>query len=154
MNTQVIFIELPIPRKNRYICDITEKLFEEGKAVHIYASQKENALQLSRDLWSWKPDSFIPHSVYFGSEQEPTADEPVVIATKLPASPADVIILHDPLPAEQTKDYTMVIDFAEIYEKQKHIQSRQRFKTFRDTQGFEVKFTKIGAFLQQERIVD
>ncbi len=152
MNTQVIFIELSVPRKNRYICDITEKLYEEGKTVHIFTAQKETALQLSRDLWVWKPDSFVPHAVYFGREEEKTVfEEPVVVLNKLLSTRADVLILHDPLPPEQVKSFELVIDFAEIYEKQKHIESRQRFKAFRDAEGFDVEFTKIGAFLQQKK---
>lgn len=152
MNMQVIFIELSIPRKNRYICDITEKLYEEGKTVHIFAATKEAVMQLSRDLWVWKPASFVPHAVYFGgNEENATFEESIIVLNKLLPKPADVLILHDPLPPEQVKGFELVIDFAEIYEKQKHSESRQRFKAFRDTESFEVQFTKIGAFLQQKR---
>lgn len=151
MSIQVVFIELSVPRKNRYICDITEKLYEQGKQVHIYASQKEAVLQLSRDLWAWKPDSFVPHGVYFGNEQHNLPDEPVMITSVLPEQAAEVLILHDPLSPEKIQGYRQVVDFAELYEKQKHLDSRKRFKAFRDHGGFDVSFTKIGAFLGQKR---
>ncbi len=150
MDSLVVFIELSVPRKNRYICDITEKLYEEGKQIHIYATQKDAVLQLSRDLWIWKPDSFVPHGVYFGKEQSTLPDEPVIVTSILPDQRADVLILHDPLPLEKIKGYSQIIDFAEIYEKQKHVDSRKRFKAFRDSSGFNVMFTKIGVFLGQK----
>ncbi len=144
---KAIFIELPIPKKNRYVCDITEKFYEEGKKVHIYTSKKENALQLSRDLWTWKQNSFVPHTVHFGQEALEADHEPVVITTVKMEEIADAIILFDPLKPEELSDYEMIVDFAEVYDEARRNDSRKRFKAFRDDGRFDVLFTKIGAFL-------
>ncbi len=154
MDTQVVFIELSVPRKNRYVCDITEKLFVQGKKIQIFAGRKDIVLQLSRDLWVWKPDSFIPHGVYFGGPDEPLfEEEPVVVTTKLMPQRSDVLILYDALPVDdELKGFDLIVDFAEIYEKQKHLESRKRYKAFRDAPGFEVQFSKIGAFLREKRL--
>lgn len=148
--SKVVFIELPVARKNRYICEITEKFHEEGKTVHIFTRSKETALQLSRDLWVWKPDSFIPHATYFGGDQTSEIfEEPVVITTRELDSKADALILEEPLEPELVRHYEIIVDFAEVYDEKRKVASRKRYKAFRDSEGFEVGFTKIGAFLKQ-----
>jgi DNA polymerase-3 subunit chi len=145
---KTVFIELPIPKKNRYVCDIAEKFYEEGKKVHIYASKKEDALQLSRDLWVWKQNSFVPHTVHFGQNGLDEDYEPVIITTVKLGGMADAIILFDPLKPEELSGYETVVDFAEVYDETRRNESRKRFKAFRDDGHFEVHFAKIGAFLK------
>ncbi len=148
---QVLFVELSIDKKNHYICDIIEKLYLQGKRIHVFVKERSKALQLNRDLWVWKPDSFIPHITFFeNNENGQHFEEPVVITTRSVPEASDVLILHDPVNLEEARRYPLVIDFAEVYNDQKLNASRQRFKAFRDSGWFEVAFSKLGAFLKNQ----
>jgi len=145
----VLFIELKIASKNKYVCDIAEKLFQNKITVNIYGEGK-NAAQLDNLLWTWKQESFIPHIINDG-QQQPNGH--VILsnsAENLVNSQA--IILNDPLPADVLLNYRLIIDFAEIYHSDKKIESRKRFKMMRDSDNFDIHFTQLGALLAKKSI--
>jgi DNA polymerase-3 subunit chi len=143
----VYFIELAVAQKPKYICEITEKLFNLGKQIHIFANEKKDGRFLDQLLWTWKQDSFIPH----GLAEENEEPEAVQICTgALPATGAEALILNDPLLPDAYAPYSFIIDFAETYDKQKLNASRARFKQIRDSNQFTVDFLKLGAFLGQK----
>lgn len=50
-------------------CQLTEKAFQQGLTVLLHTSKKDISEQLSTQLWSFKPSSFLPHEL----EELPTA---------------------------------------------------------------------------------
>ncbi len=148
---KVVFIELPVARKTRYICDLVEKLYGSGKKIHVIAAEQKTLYQLDRELWTWKPDSFIPHKIIQnGTENNSEPEEKVLLYSKVPAQPADVLIMHDPVPVSQIENYPLIIDFAELYDQTRLQQSRKRYVAFRDSGAFELEVHKLGAFLQSK----
>ena len=145
---KIIFIELPVARKEQYVTDITESLFALNKSIHIFA-QKNNLVALDRLLWVRKPDSFLPHAIFQESDQEnPDLLEPILLIDRPVRLTADVLILHDPLPVDQIGSYELIIDFAELYDQNRLKDSRQRYKVFRDSGRFDLSFEKLGSFLK------
>ena len=146
----VLFIELKIASKNRYICEITEKLFQNDISVNIFAAGK-SALQIDNLLWTWKQESFIPHQLNTGKA---STNGQVNISDSIEnLSATQAIILYDPLPLETLKNYNLIIDFAEIYHSDKKLESRKRFKELRDSQHFDIHFTHLGALLSKQNII-
>ncbi len=142
----VYFIELTVAQKPKYICEITEKFFNLGRQVHIFTNDKKEARFLDQLLWTWKQDSFIPH----GLAEENEEPEAVQICTgTLPSDGAEALILYDPLSPEAFASYSVIVDFAETYDKQKLNAGRTRYKQIRDLNQFEISFLKLGAFLGQ-----
>jgi DNA polymerase-3 subunit chi len=145
----VLFIELKIAAKNRYVCDITEKLFQNNISVTIFAEGK-NASQLDNLLWTWKQESFIPHTI---SQSDKAVNGEVLIASSTDhLASTDAIILHDSLSPDVLQQYKLIIDFAEIYHSDKKVASRQRFKEMRDSNNFDIHFTQLGALLSRKNI--
>jgi DNA polymerase-3 subunit chi len=147
MKSVVYFIELKnSSAKNKYICDITEKLYDSNKKVCIYSPDDFN--QIDNLLWTWKQESFIPHEVGY---QSITGDDPVVICNK-PENLINngVLILQKPLSPNILNTYSLIFDFAEVYNSEKKEESRQRFKEFRDSGKFDVQFMQLGALLAQK----
>ena len=145
----VLFVELKISAKNKYICDITEKLFLNNILVSIYS--KNETSRIDNQLWTWKQESFIPHQIAELNNSEIT--ESVLISndpTKLLNSEA--IILDDPVSFEYLDKYKLIIDFAEVFHSEKKIESRQRYKTMRDSNRFDIHFTQLGAILSKHHI--
>lgn len=145
----VLFIELKIASKGRYICDITEKFFLNNIDVDIYA-RGENAIQLDNLLWTWKQESFIPHTV--NTSPAITGEHVVISNSTDNLYPCTTLLLHDPLPIDAIQKYPLIIDFAEIYHSDKKRESRKRFKELRDSGQFDVRFTQLGAILSKESI--
>ena len=43
------------------VCRLVEKAFRQGHRIHIHLDTAEQARELDDWLWSFRPDSFIPH---------------------------------------------------------------------------------------------
>jgi DNA polymerase III subunit chi len=145
----VIFFELKNASKNRCICDIVEKLYDSNISVTIFSNDKKNAAQLDDLLWTWKQDSFIPHSIAGLTEDS----NPVTINLSGESlSKTQALILADPLPVDSFSFYDLIIDFAEVYHSDKKQESRSRYKLLRDSEKFDLHFLQLGAFLAKEKI--
>jgi len=128
------------------VCDITEKYFNGDQSISIYVRDAKDAASLSRMLWSWKPESFIPHEIVSSTNDDKISSIRILTEPDV-LNPADVLIQHDPLPAEMSDKFQLIIDFAEIYNTDRLQESRQRFKKLRDTNLFDLEFIKLGTFL-------
>lgn len=45
----------------QFACRLAEKLLRQGMPVQLYTGSEEEALQLDQLLWSFTPESFVPH---------------------------------------------------------------------------------------------
>ncbi len=146
--TKVIFIDLAISNKQKYVCDIVEKLFNDEKKTAVYVKDSKDADTLDRLLWVWKQDTFIPHII--AEEMIEELEDPVVIIKNKDILPkTEALVLFDPLPIDYFDLYKIVIDFAEVYSPQKTKESRTRYKQVRDADNYDLKFIKLGEFLKQ-----
>lgn len=146
--TKVIFIDLAISNKQKYVCDIVEKLFNDDKKTAVYVKDSKDADTLDRLLWVWKQDTFIPHII--AEEMIEELEDPVVIIKNKDILPkTEALVLFDPLPIDYFDLYKIVIDFAEVYSPQKTKESRTRYKQVRDADNYDLKFIKLGEFLKQ-----
>ncbi len=146
--TQVIFIELAVAKKTQYVCDIIEKFYGDTLSVHVFVKDNPDAHRLDQQLWSWKPDTFIPH-VRVQTPQADAEEQIQIVSEPSSASNAQALILFDPLPPEVFNNYRFVIDFAETYDARRLQDSRRRFKTLLDEGKRKPEFMKLGAFLSR-----
>lgn len=146
---KVYFIDLSISNKTRHTCDIVEKLYEQGFSVTVFTKDSSQKHTLDRMLWTWKQESFIPHTTEIDPDSD--TDEAVLLTEQedLPVR-TDAVVLYDPLPPEKLHKYQLVVDFAEVYDKARLQKSRQRFKQLRDIGEFELEYLKLGEFLGKE----
>lgn len=145
----VLFIELKIAAKSKYVCEITEKLFLNNISTSIYAVGNV-ANKIDSLLWTWKQESFIPHKICDANE---AVNGQILICDSISNLPlTQALILHDPLSLEVFKNYQLIVDFAEVYHAEKKTDSRKRFKQLRDSAEFDVHFTHLGALLSKESI--
>jgi len=147
-SAKVYFIELNMPHhKDGDVCSLAERVFNAGKRVCIYCRETESARKLDNLLWTWKPDSFVPHHILDDGESD--TDTRVFLAYgDNPFVDADTIILYDPLPASELTSFEFVFDFAEVYSEEKKLAGRKRYKEMMESGNFEMHFIKRGAFLR------
>lgn len=80
------------------VCRLVEKALRQGHRVHIHLQTEEEAQELDQWLWSFRPDSFIPHSLQQAPE---AAAAPVTLGTgtlqarlDAPAMPEPPILIN------------------------------------------------------------
>lgn len=78
------------------------KVLESGKRAVVMASSTERVEALTKGLWTYKPDSFLPH----GSAKDGHAEDQPVYLTDQPEVPngASVLILVDNAAADPKPD--------------------------------------------------
>ena len=69
------------------------KVLDSGKRAVVMASSPERVEALTKGLWTWKPDSFLPH----GSAKDGHAEDQPIWLTDKPEVPngASVLVLVD-----------------------------------------------------------
>jgi len=128
--TQVRFARLEQPQKAGLLCRLAEEYFSAGKRVLLKVQDDNQAVALDRFMWSCEKGTFLPHAFYNGSVD--CLEEPIVITVR-EGNPngATVLIMGQPCTPEFIGRFELVIDFAEVYDKQLAEQSRERFRTYR-----------------------
>ncbi len=61
----------------RFVCQLADKVRNEGYDIYIHAASREEAATLDDLLWTFRDVSFLPHAVI--DSAEPVEDCPVVI---------------------------------------------------------------------------
>jgi len=77
--TEVDFYILDLPHRSDqwdFTCRLVEKAVYQGNKVMIATDDKETSEKLDHLLWSFKPESFIPH----GIQDQTPEDVPVLIS--------------------------------------------------------------------------
>jgi DNA polymerase-3 subunit chi len=74
--TEVDFYVLPSEQpgeRSVFACRLTEKAFRLGRQVYIHTPDQSSAEAMSELLWSFRPQSFIPHGLIASEESERVA---------------------------------------------------------------------------------
>ena len=86
--TQIDFYILPDPPLDArlgFACRLAETIHRKGFRLHLHAEDEAMAKLIDERLWTFKPESYLPHAV-IGSEMAATV--PVTIGWQGPPDPA------------------------------------------------------------------
>ena len=109
------------------VCRLLEKAYKKQHQIFVYCKQKQDAEHLDELLWTFKPESFIPHHLQGeGPEPPPT----IQIGQSEPRGFSDILVnLSDHIPPFYTR-FQRVIEIVAADEAAKII-SREHFRTYR-----------------------
>ncbi len=100
--------------------------YAQGRRVLLLAPDQLSAEELDRMLWTFEPNSFIPHEQAGGADQ---AVEPVLIATASEnLNQASVLIMLKPEEPEELSGYTHLIYFVPAEQGDALMEARERYK--------------------------
>ena len=120
-------------------CRITEKAWKSGNRVMIQAGSEEEARHLDNLLWTFRDQSFIPHSLLPDAELETT---PVVIGWGTDArGENDVLINLGKNIPEFFSSFRRVIEVVDSDPGTRET-SREHFRYYRD-RGYRLKNREI-----------
>ncbi len=86
--------------RQQFFCRLSEKILGLGLQVFVQVPDEIRATRLDERLWSWRPDSFVPHALQGAS---PTSPVTIGWGTALPAHRDVYVNLGLELPPEALK---------------------------------------------------
>jgi DNA polymerase-3 subunit chi len=126
-----------------YACLLIEKAHQQDQRVYIHTNSPEDAERIDMLLWTYRDDSFLPHSIYDAADEN---SPPIRIGFDkgYAASGNDHVLVN--LDKEIPSFFHKFNRIIEIVFSDPTVQqlARERFKKYRD-QGCEMNTYKIKA---------
>lgn len=106
------------------------KVLESGQRAVVMASSTERVEALTRALWTYETDSFLPH----GSAKDGHAEDQPIYLTAKPEVPngASILVLVDGARAEPPPDIGRVLIMFDGQDQPALAQAREAWKTHQD----------------------
>lgn len=122
-----------------FACRLIEKAYKQGHQIYIHTDDAEKAEHINQVLWSFRPDSFVPHQLI---DTPNTEHCPVLIGHSV--NPPRLMDLLINLGSEQPLFFSQFERVAEFIndDMQLKIQGRERYR-FYQQRGYELSTHKI-----------
>jgi DNA polymerase III subunit chi len=135
--TEIRFYHLRTRTLEQALPEILTKAMGQGRRVVVKTPDMAAAERLNDHLWTWKPDSFLPHGVKGDDFPE---DHPVWL-TDADENPnkADVLILTGGAQADSTASYGLCCEMLDGGNEDAVAAARRRWKKYSE-QGFAVTY--------------
>ncbi|MFT5117288.1 MAG: DNA polymerase-3 subunit chi [Kiritimatiellia bacterium] len=137
-----ILQEDTLAARDHFACRLAEKAINMGRQVVISVNDNDHAESMSQYLWSFKPESFVPHIVT-GTEASTTlATEKVLIDWQGNTQAYHDVLIN--LKHEIPKEFSRFQKLSEIVVQEKSLLpiTRSHFQFYRD-RGYPLKSHKI-----------
>lgn len=139
MNRVDFYILPPDVMRDRYVCTIANKAWQNGNNVFIQTEDRATAELLDKLLWTYNDISFLPHGLYVEDEQ---GNNPVLIGwdEQIPDKFEVMINLAEDIP--KTADhFARIIEIVTSDSQNRH-SARNRYRIYRD-RGYELHDHKM-----------
>jgi DNA polymerase-3 subunit chi len=135
--TEIRFYHLHTRTLEQALPEILTKAMGQGRRVVVKTSAMGAAERLNDHLWTWRPDSFLPHGV---KGDDFAADQPVWL-TDADENPnkADVLVLTGGAQTGSTASYGLCCEMLDGGDEDAVAAARQRWKKYSE-QGFAVTY--------------
>jgi len=140
MNTQVMFYLLEQENSDNkmqqallHTCFQAAHYYRQNQRVFIYCPDQTIAHYIDELLWSFEPDSFVPHNLI---GEGPKHGSAVEISWQVPTSRRPILINLTSTVPNFAHQFSQIIDFVPSDEQLKQ-SARERFKGYRQL-GFQV----------------
>lgn len=138
-NTHVMFYQLEdqaghsIALDELHACFQAAYFYRQRQRVFILAASQEQAHQIDELLWSFDPESFVPHNLL---GEGPNNGSPVEISWQAPTNRRNVLINLTSTVPDFAQHFSNIVDFVPHQEQLKQL-ARERFKAYRQL-GFQI----------------
>ncbi|BCA58240.1 DNA polymerase III subunit chi [Sphingomonas sp. HMP6] len=134
---QVDFYHLTSQPLDRVLPRIAERVVEGGGRLIVVAESEEQRSAIDRLLWTYAPESFLPHAIAGG---EADAQQPILIAADpAPANAARNIALADGVWRDEALTFDRAFHF---FDGERIAEARIAWKALADRDGIERRYWK------------
>ncbi|ODS23931.1 hypothetical protein AB835_06320 [Candidatus Endobugula sertula] len=143
--TEIDFYILPndsLAARDHFACRLAEKAIRMGKEVLIQVNDQQHGESLSDYLWSYKPESFLPHLVWGKGKQEGHLSTKVIIDWLEPHERFHDVMIN--LKHEIPTTFSRFQKLSEIVVQESELLpiTRSHFQFYRD-RGYPLKAHKV-----------
>lgn len=118
-----------------FACRLTEKIYQQGRRVLLYAASSTEMSHLDRLLWTFRQGSFVPHGIE--TEVDPSITPVLIGYADQTGEEQDVLVNLSPTVPEIFSRFDRM---AEVIDQDPENRSagRERFRFYRD-QGYPLE---------------
>lgn len=127
---RIDFYLLETPDQESYwltACRLLEKAYQKNHRIFVYCDKQEEAEHLDELLWTFKPESFIPHHLQNEGLVPPP---PIQIGIQEPKGFNDILLNLSQIVPDFSSRFNRIIQIVRGDEQAKVI-SREHFRTYR-----------------------
>lgn len=135
--TEIGFYHLQRSPLERALPMLLEKVLEAGKRAVVVAGSEERVEQLNGVLWTYRPDSFIPH----GSARDGNAEAQPIWLSTTPENPNDagILVLTDGATADSFDGFERCLEMFDGKDDAAVAAARERWTAYKEA-GHEVVY--------------
>ena len=134
---KVDFYHLTGQPLDRVLPMLAEKVLASGERLLVVATEETQLTQLDKLLWTYAPDSFLPHAVIGGEDD---ADQPILLAPDVnAANRARNVLLADGIWRDDALDFDRAFH---LFDEDAIKPARVAWKALADREGVERRYWK------------
>jgi len=138
--TEVLFVEVTANRMEMRACEIAERTYVQGGRLQIVAADPQQAVRLDSLLWTFRPDSFVPHG--FPEGEKAKLVPPVIITTEEEKIPGfESLLMLGFCPAKTVGQFSQVFHLV-VADNPERLEASRRFWTQLRDAGFSLRHQK------------
>ena len=139
--TEIRFYHMERSNLEQTLPALVNKALQNGHKIIIKASNENDLEKLNEHLWTYNPNSFLPHG---SAKDGHNAAQPVYLTIKDEnPNEADVLILTQGAQSESLKDYKLVCEMLDGHNGEQIASARTRWKSYKED-GFEISYWQQG----------
>ena len=143
--TQIDFYILPdtsVDARLDFACRLAETIYRKGYRLHVHAADEDAARGFDERLWTFRPDSYVPHALVDADAAE-TPPSPVTIGWRDAPEPGVEAMLN--LHPEIPEWFSRFERVAEIINQHQDVLATKRdcWQTYK-RRGYPVKAHRLG----------
>lgn len=139
--SEIRFYHLERQSLEQVLPTLLSKATEGGKRVIVKTADKNETERLNDHLWTYRPDSFLPH----GSEKDGNPEQQPIWLTDTDENPngADILILTGGVQSAKMKDFSLCCEMLDGHDEHAVQEARKRWKAYKD-EGFDITYWQQG----------
>lgn len=139
--TEIRFYHLTRKTLEQALPELLEKTLERSLRAVVMAGSPERVEALTQQLWTYRPESFLPH----GNAKDGNAEAQPVWLTALDERPnnADFLFLVDGAQSEHLDTYQRVCEIFDGNDEEAVLAARVRWKKYKEA-GHELSYWQQG----------
>ena len=138
--TQILFVEVTASRLEMRACEIAERTYAKGDRLQIIAADQQQAVRLDSLLWTFRPDSFVPHGIFEGEKDEIVP--PVLICARQERFPDfDFLLMLDYCPVEIVGQFSKATHLV-VLDNRERLEASRHYWTQLKEAGFTLRHQK------------
>lgn len=139
--TEIRFYHLERSTLESALPTMLERVLARGQRALVVLGTKERMNALNAHLWTYRPESFLPH----GTAEDGAADrQPVFLSTEARApNGAQVIFLADGAEAQDLAGYELCVELFDGADEAAVAAARRRWRAYKDA-GHQLTYWRQG----------